>query len=164
MTLPPLLRFPNPVDDVSARLVAAGVVAMAAAALASRQPWLLAVLAYGFVARAVAGPRLSPLALLVTRVIRPRLPWRARDTPGPPKRFAQTMGALVTVSAVVLHYGFGLTGAAWALAGAIAVFAFLESALGLCVGCKVFALLMRLRIVPEHICVECANISARAPT
>ena len=36
-----LLRFPNPVNETSARLTAAGVVAVAFVAIAARQPWLV---------------------------------------------------------------------------------------------------------------------------
>ncbi len=55
------LEFPNPVDEVSARLVAAGVVLLTAAILLSGAWWLLAALGFGFVARVLSGPRLSPL-------------------------------------------------------------------------------------------------------
>ena len=41
------------------------------------------------------------------------------------------------------------------------VFPALEAVLGLCVGCRVFGLLMRLGVVPEEICLECADISLR---
>src|SRR5215510_7387375 len=94
-----LISFPNPVDEISARLVASGVVVMTVLALAFDQPWLTAVLAYGFVARVLAGPTLSPLGLLVTKVVRPRLSIAPRLVAGPPKRFAQGIGAVLTVSA-----------------------------------------------------------------
>jgi hypothetical protein len=42
------------------------------------------------------------------------------------------------------------------------VFPALEAVLGLCVGCQVFSLLMRLGVIPESVCVECADISRRA--
>ncbi len=113
-----LFRFPNPVNEVSARLVAGGVVVLALVILVGHQPWLLAPLAYGFVARVLTGPTLSPLGQVVTRVVTPRLPVAPRLVPGPPKRFAQGIGAAVTVSAAVLHFAFGLTGAAYALVGA----------------------------------------------
>ena len=45
------------------------------------------VLAYGFVARVLTGPTLSPLGQLVTRVVTPALDIEARPVPGPPKRF-----------------------------------------------------------------------------
>ena len=68
-----LFRFPNPVNEVSARLVAAGVVLLCAATLVLDLPILLLPLAYGFVARLLTGPTLSPLGQLVTRVITPRV-------------------------------------------------------------------------------------------
>jgi len=40
------------------------------------------------------------------------------------------------------------------LAGA----AFLESALGFCLGCKTFGLLMRLGVIPEEVCERCNDI------
>ena len=96
------LSFPNPVNEVSARLVAAGVVIMAAAYVITGWWPLLAVLAYGFVARVLSGPRFSPLGLLVTRVVTPRLGLAPRLVPGPPKRFAQGIGAVVSTTALVL--------------------------------------------------------------
>jgi len=156
--------FPNPVNDVATRITAAFVVVIAVTAILSRQPWLVALLAYGFVARVLAGPRLSPLALLVTRVIVPRLGLPARPVAGPPKRFAQSIGAAVTVIGTICYFGFGLAGASYALLGLLATFALLEAALGLCVGCKIFALGMRLNLVPAEVCAECENIWLRTST
>ena len=65
--------FPNPVNETSARLVAAGVVAQAVVFLVVREWWVLVPLAYGFVARVLAGPRFSPLGRVVTQVVTPRL-------------------------------------------------------------------------------------------
>lgn len=150
--------FPNPVNEVAARLVAGGVVLLAVAAIVLDLPWLLPVLAYGFVARALAGPRFSPLALLVTKVVVPRLTVAPKLVPGPPKRFAQTIGAMFTVSATVLHLGFGQEGAAYGLLAVLVVFAVLESVFALCVGCKVFAVLMRLGFIPDAVCADCTDI------
>ena len=44
----------------------------------------------------------------------------------------------------------------------LVVFATLESTIGLCVGCKVFAVLMRVGVIPEEVCAECADLSLRA--
>src|SRR5690349_17094944 len=103
-----LLYFPETVNDVAARLVAAGVVVMCVLTLALQTVWVLPVLAFGFVARVLWGPRVSPLALAVTRVIVPALPIAGRPVPGPPKRFAQSIGAVLTLTAVILAFGFGL--------------------------------------------------------
>jgi len=153
--------FPNPVNEVAARTTAAGVVVMAILLLLLQQPIILWVLAYGFVARAAAGPKISPLALLSTRVIAPRLAAEPRPTPGPPKRFAQTLGAVMTLLGVVLTFGFGLTGAAYVVAAVLVVLAGLESALNICVGCKIFSVLMAAHVIPETVCEECNNIWLR---
>lgn len=157
-----IFGFPNPVNEVSARLVAGGVVLMALAALVGRQHWLLIPLAYGFVARVLTGPKLSPLGQVVTKGITPRLDVEPRYVPGPPKRFAQAIGATFTVSAAILHFGFGATLAADVLLGLLIVAATLESVFAYCLGCKVFALLMRAGIVPESVCEECNDIWARS--
>jgi Domain of unknown function (DUF4395) len=157
-----LLSFPDPVNEVSARLVAAGVVVLGVLTLALGQPWMLVVLAYGFVARVLTGPSLSPLGQLATRVLTPNLPFAAKYVPGPPKRFAQGIGATLSVTAVVLGLGFGQTVAASVLVAMIVVAATLESALGFCVGCKIFAALMRLGIIPESVCERCNSFWAGA--
>jgi uncharacterized protein DUF4395 len=157
-----LFSFPNPVNEVSARLVAAGVVVMAVATLVFDQPWLLAVIAYGFVARVLTGPTLSPLGQLVTRVLTPNLPFAAKPVPGPPKRFAQGIGALLSVTAAVLALGFGQVTAGYVLLGLVIVAATLESVFAFCLGCKIFAGLMRIGVIPEAVCEECNNIWNRA--
>lgn len=153
-----LFRFPNPVNEVSARLVAAGVVALCAATLLLDLPILLIPLAYGFVARVLTGPTFSPLGQLVTRVITPRLPIRAKHVPGPPKRFAQGMGATLSVAAAVAHFGFGATGLAYVLVGMILVAATLEAAFAFCLGCTIFAGLMRAGLIPQSACDACDDI------
>ena len=152
--------FPNPVDEVSARLVAAGVVVMGTATLVSGQWWVLVPLVFGFVARVAAGPRFSPLGLLVTRVIRPRLSVAPRLVAGPPKRFAQAMGLTFSATAS-LFVVLGATGAATVVLAMLLIAASLEAFVGLCLGCKVFALLMRLGVIPEEVCLECNVLSAR---
>jgi hypothetical protein len=157
MALP---AFPNPVNEVSARLVAAGVVLMAAATIAFDLEWMTALLAYGFVARVLAGPRFSPLGLLVTRVVTPSLPVEGRLVPGPPKRFAQLLGAIFTVTAALLTLAGRFDLAQWVLA-ALLVPASLEAFAGFCVGCWVFNQLIRVGVIPESVCLECADISGR---
>lgn len=158
-----LFSFPNPVNEISARLVAGGVVVLTVVAIAADQPWLLAVIAYGFVARVLTGPSLSPLGQLVTRVITPRLRAAPRLVPGPPKRFAQAMGVAFSGTAAVLALGFGLRVEAYGVMGGLLAAASLEAFLGYCLGCKIFALLMRAGLVPEHVCEECNDIWARQP-
>ena len=154
-----LFSFPDPVNEVSARLVAAGVVVMCVLTLALNLEWATVVIAYGFVARVLTGPTLSPLGQFVTRVVTPRLGLRERPVAGPPKRFAQAIGVAFSVSALVLT-GLGYWTAAEVVLGLLAGAALLESALGLCLGCKTFAVLMRAGVVPEDVCERCNDIWA----
>jgi hypothetical protein len=148
------MSFPDPVNEVSARLVAAGVVVMGVTAIALDSKWLVVPLAYGFVARVLAGPTFSPLGQLATRVITPALPFAPRPVPGPPKRFAQGIGAVFSTVVLVLTLT-GNWGAAQVALGLLVVAALLESALGFCLGCKVFALLMKAGFIPPEVCERC---------
>ena len=156
-----LFSFPNPVNEVAARTVAAGILVLAVVELTTGWRWLLVPLAYGFVARVLTGPKLSPWAFLVTRGIVPRLPFVDRPTPGPPKRFAQAIGATLSTAALLAWALAGWSTAADVLVGLVAVAATLESAFGICLGCMLFARLMRAGVIPESVCEECADISRR---
>ncbi|HVB91362.1 MAG TPA: DUF4395 domain-containing protein [Acidimicrobiales bacterium] len=162
-TLRSLFSFPNPVNEVSARLVAGGVIVMALCTIVFDLRWATVVIAYGFIARVLTGPSLSPLGQFVTRVVTPRLPIAPRPVAGPPKRFAQGVGVTFSVAALLLT-GLGYWGAAQIVLGMLAGAAFLESALGYCLGCKTFAILMRAGIVPEEVCERCNNIWATSGT
>jgi hypothetical protein len=161
-------RFPAVVDDVTVRLIAAVALLVSSVTLATQQWWLLALLAVDFTLRATLGPRWSPVARLVQAWVRPRLSAAPRPTAGPPKRFAAAIGAVLTVAAtlaLVVHVTTGAEAALIAVVGitvVMVVFPALESILGLCVGCVLFAQLMRLGLVPEEICLDCADITRRA--
>ena len=162
-----LFHFPNPVNELAARSVAAGVATLAiltlllSAVAGSGWLWLTIPLAYGFIARVVSGPTLSPLGQFATRVAAPRL-GPARHVPGPPKRFAQGIGATVSLAAVVAHFGFGADGLALVLLGVLVLAATLESVFAFCLGCAVFAGLMRVGLIPAAACEACANVQLRA--
>jgi hypothetical protein len=151
--------FPNPVNEKAARVVAGVVAITGVVMLATGAHWLLVPLAYGFWARVLTGPTLSPLGRVSMRVIAPRL-GAPKYVPGPPKRFAQGMGAAFSTGAAVLALGFGANTAADVLTGMLVVAATLESVFALCLGCQVFALLMRAGLIPEETCERCANIWA----
>lgn len=155
-----LLNFPTEVNDTSARIVASGAVLMAAGYAITGWAWILIPLTYGFVARVLSGPTFSPMARLATQVITPRLAGPHRIVPGPPKRFAQGIGALFSLSASVLYLLDAGTASQW-VAAALAGPAFLEAAFGFCIGCKMFAGLMKIGVIPESVCLECSDISSR---
>jgi len=157
-----LFTFPNPVNDVAARTVATGVVLMALAVAVLGWGWVLIPLTYGFVARVLTGPTLSPLGRLATQVVAPRLPRQAKYVPGPPKRFAQGIGVVFSVTASVLWLA-GATGASRIVVAMLAGAAFLEAAFGFCLGCRIFAVLMKVGVIPASVCEECNDLSLRIP-
>ena len=144
-----LFSFPHPVNEKAARSVAGLVVVLAVATLVTGP------LALGFWGRVLTGPTLSPFGQLATRVIAPRL-GTPRYVAGPPKRFAQGMGAAMSTTAAALALAGAHTAAAVVLALLIAA-----ATLEYCLGCKVFGLLMRMGAVPEDVCAECADIWSR---
>ena len=154
-----MFSFPRIVNEKAARVVAGGVAIVALVALVASAEWLLVPLALGFWARVLTGPKLSPLALLATRVVAPRL-GPPKEVPGPPKRFAQGMGATITTAGSVLWL-LGFDTAADVLLAALLFAATLESVFAYCLGCQIFGLLMRAGLVPDEVCAECADIWAR---
>ncbi|HZZ97328.1 MAG TPA: DUF4395 domain-containing protein [Jatrophihabitantaceae bacterium] len=164
-----MFGFPNPVNEKAARTVAAGVALVCVLTLVLTLAgldgwiWMTVPLAYGFLARVATGPKLSPLGQLATRVVAPRL-GEVRPVPGPPKRFAQAIGATLSVGAALLGVGFGLVGAAQVLLAMILVAATLESVFAVCIGCWIFGRLMRLGVIPEQTCIACNDVRSRLGT
>ena len=149
-----ILSFPNPVNEVAARSVAGMVLALALATIITGEPWLLLFLVYGFVARVLTGPTLSPIGLIATRLVVPLLNIPEKPVPGPPKRFAQFVGLVVSsVGAVLFIWVSPIAGKS--VLGVLAVFAALESGFGFCAGCFVFGYLMRWGLIPEAVCLAC---------
>ena len=149
-----MFTFPNPVNEKAARFVAGVVALTGITILATGWYWLLIPVTYGFWARVLTGPTLSPLARAAMRLM-------GRDpkyVAGPPKRFAQGMGAAMTSVATILWLT-GSTTAAGVFVAMLVIAATLESVFAICLGCQVFAGLMRLGVIPEAICAECANIT-----
>ena len=155
-----VFEFPNPVNEVAARLVAGMVVILCLTIFLSGQAWLMFVLFYGFLARVTTGPTLSPMGLLASKVIAPRIA-KSVLVPGPPKRFAQSVGLVFSTTALVLHFVAGLPALATAFLIALTVFASLEAFLGFCAGCFVFEYLMRWGLVPQEVCDRCNDLRWR---
>lgn len=105
---------------------------------------LLAVVAAGFALGAVRGVAGTWQAWVFARLVRPRLAPPAELEDARPPRFAQLVGLVITGVGVLL----GLLGVTWAVPGAAAfalVAAFLNAVFGLCLGCEMYLLGLRLR-------------------
>ena len=135
--------FPETINEVAARLVATGVILMSVATL-----YLLSQ-NNSYV--------LIPLALFVTKFLVPKLNFQEKLVPGPPKRFAQGVGLIFSLSTVVT-FVFGFVNFSIILISVLTLFACLEAFMGFCAGCKVFKILMYLKIIPEEVCERCSNL------
>lgn len=155
-----LFTFPNPVNEKAARVVAGVVFVTAVVALATGAYWLLIPLAYGFWARVLTGPTLSPLGWTAQNLIAPKLGPK-KPVPGPPKRFAQGMGAAMATLGLIFWLVVGGHAATDVVLGLFVLAAGLESIFAFCVGCRVFGLLMRAGLIPDEVCAECADLSGR---
>ena len=150
-----LFSFPNPVNDYAARAVAAIVIILVVLFEITANEFLLLFITYGFLARVLTGPTLSPVGLLATKIIVPALGSPSKLVPGPPKRFAQFIGLLISLLATIAIFVFDSPTSARYLMAVICFFASLESILGFCAGCFVFGWLMKLNLIPESVCESC---------
>jgi hypothetical protein len=156
MSVRRFFSFPNPVNETSARLVALGVVVQTLLFLVFREGWLLVPLVFGFSARVLTGPTMSPLGQFSVRVATPFVEQRwgvvPRHMPGPPKRFAQVIGLAFTTGAAV-GWATGATWLAFALLGGLLVAASLETFGAICLGCIAYSAIWG--------CDDCDDISER---
>jgi len=158
-----LLSFPHPVNEYASRANAGMICALAIVTVALDVPAILFALVYLFLAAAVAGPTFTPTGQLAVRVIAPKLIRRKRLVAGPPKQFAQAVGLLLSTAALVLAYGFGMVGAAYAVISVLILFAGLEAFAGFCAGCFVFGYLIRFGLIPAKLCQRCADLNFHIP-
>ena len=152
-----IFSFPETINEYAARTVAGFIVIMALTYLYSHNIYLLIFMVYGFLARVVAGPSLSPIALLVTKIIIPQMGNPYAECPGPPKRFAQFVGLIFTSSAFYCIIR-GESTTAYLLIGVLAFFASLESIMGFCAGCWFFKQMMKWGWIPQRVCEKCNDI------
>ncbi len=151
-------NFPEVVNENAARVVAFFVLVLSVAAIYTSSVPLVLLLLYGFTARVLYGPKFEPFARLTIHIIIPFFKMNNKPTPGIPKRFAQFIGFLFSLTAIILLL-LGYTFEFQVTLSILAFFAFLESFLGFCAGCFVFGYLMKWGIVPEEVCERCSNIS-----
>lgn len=153
-----LFSFPSTVNERAARLVATGVVTLSVAAFVLNLPWLVPLLAVGFFLRVGWGPKVSPLARLA--VFAAGKLWEAKPVSGAPKRFAQGIGLVFTLTVTALLFS-GATTAGWALLGGLVFAASLEAFAGFCLGCWIYGRLQLLGVFPPDVCVDCAPAGLR---
>lgn len=143
-------------------MIAGFTVVLALLAIILQSPVLTAILLLQFVLRTAFGPRAEPVSLFISSRLVSFL--RIPDKPGAgaPRRFAQAIGLVFSLSALVLMLTHQ-TLAFQIVLGILAFCAALEAIVGFCVGCFVFRLLMNIGVVPESVCEECNNLNFTRP-
>ncbi|MBK8398121.1 MAG: DUF4395 domain-containing protein [Leptospiraceae bacterium] len=150
-------NFPEIVNENAARIVAFFVMILSSYVIYSKSITVMIVLLYGFIARVLYGPKYEPFARLTLHIIIPLFKIGDRPTPGIPKRFAQLIGLLFSLTAsilLILGYQLEFT----ITLSILCFFASLEALIGFCAGCYVFGYLMKWGIVPQDVCERCSNI------
>ena len=128
-------------NEWAARCVAGMVMGLTLSAIFTDQWIIIAVLLYGFCARVATGPTLSPIGQIATRLLVPII-GKNRPVAGPPKRFAQFVGLIFSLTALILFFIVDSSLPYRIVLAVLAGFAFLESIVGFCAGCWFFKLMM----------------------
>ena len=71
--------FPDPVNEISARWVAAMVAALSIIVIITDIHWLIILLTFGFLARVLTGPKMSLMGQVAVRVLAPVLSRRSKS-------------------------------------------------------------------------------------
>ena len=115
-----------------------------ATALATNNLWVIVAQAIVFAIGAFKGPQFTPYAFIYKSVVKPRLKGEVPTEDVRPPQFAQSVGLLFALAAIV-GLVVGITpiftvAVAFALAAA-----FLNAGFNFCLGCEIYLLLLRAR-------------------
>jgi hypothetical protein len=132
------------IDARGPRFGAAITTIVFAAALATLNAWFVVAQAVVFAIGAFKGPQYTPYAFVYKTIVKPRLKGEVPTEEVKPPQFAQRVGLLFAVVAIVgavtgLDLVFTI-----AVAGALGA-AFLNAAFNFCLGCEIYLLLLRAR-------------------
>ncbi|GAA1532174.1 DUF4395 domain-containing protein [Kribbella lupini] len=132
------------VDPRGLRFAAALTTVVLALTLILNNPWPLAVQAVVFAVSVVFGVQASPYGQLFKRLVRPRLGKPKELEDAAPPRFAQLVGLVFAVLGLIGYFSgvevLGVVATGFAL-----VAAFVNAAVGLCLGCEAYLLIQRIR-------------------
>ncbi|MGQ4616787.1 DUF4395 family protein [Nocardia sp. R7R-8] len=124
------------------------VVLLAAAVSPVAAGVLIAAQAVVFAVGAALGPRSHPYGRIYAAFVAPRLAPATETEPTAPLRFAQLLG-FVFAAVSLLGFALGSTIVGAVFAGFALFAAFLNAAFGLCLGCRIYPLVARLRRTPS---------------
>jgi hypothetical protein len=132
------------IDARGPRFGAVITTAVLATALATNNIWVIVAQAVVFAIGAIKGPQFTPYAFIYKTLVKPRLKGEVPTEDVRPPQFAQTVGLLFALTAIV-----GLTTGVTAIFTVAVAFAlaaaFLNAAFNFCLGCEIYLLLLRAR-------------------
>jgi len=132
------------IDARGPRFGAAITTVVFAAALATHNAWFIVAQAVVFAIGALKGPQFTPYAYIYKFAVKPLLKGEVPTEEVKPPQFAQKVGLLFAVVAIV----GALLGIDALVVGAVAMAlgaAFLNAAFNFCLGCEIYLLLLRAR-------------------
>jgi hypothetical protein len=139
-----VLNSQTVIDARGPRFGAVITTAVLATALAKNSLWVIVVQAAVFAIGACKGPQFTPYAYIYKNVVKPRLKGDVPTEDVRPTQFAQSVGLLFALTAIV-----GLTSGVSAIFTVAVAFAlaaaFLNAAFNFCLGCEIYLLLLRAR-------------------
>jgi len=107
---------------------------------------LLLVLWLLFAIGTIGGNQAHPVSILFRRLIKPRLRRPAELEDARPPRFALGVGLALTTIGLVLHAA-GVPGGLAVASALVVIASFLQAFVGYCLGCQVYLLLVRSRLI-----------------
>jgi hypothetical protein len=140
------VRGPRFVAWITTAVLVIALIASGASTLAAAV--ILGVQAAIFAIGAVGGPHYHPYGLVFASVVAPRLGPVSEQEPVPPLKFAQLIGfVFAAFGATGFAAGAPLIGVITTAAALAA--AFLNAAFGICLGCQLYPLVVRLKPTPR---------------
>jgi Domain of unknown function (DUF4395) len=147
-------KLPQRVKERNVRAIALQVVLLSIFSIALKQPIIMLLLGLDFITRAFINSKFSLLAIFSRHFLAKRLPFRNKIILLKPKKFAASIGAILSISASI----FGFTGQLLIMvyiSSVLLLFSFLEVFFKFCAGCRIFGILIQLKIVNEETCEDC---------
>ena len=132
------------IDARGPRFSAALTTVVFAIALVTGSEWVATFQAIVFAIGAIKGPQFTPYAFIYRTLIKPRLKSPLRTEDVRPPKFAQSIGLIFALVALVGSAAGAPVVFTVAIAAALAA-AFLNAAFDFCLGCQIYLLLARLR-------------------
>lgn len=107
----------------------------------------VAVFFFDFFMKVIVGTKFSPISQIANFIVRKQTPEYVGAVQ---KRFAWSLGLVLSGTMLVLLFGFGVQG--WpnlVICSLCLTFMFMESAFGICVGCKIYNYLLRVGVLQQ---------------